>query len=147
MNNIFDSDFQMRASVSDIRDQYESGELDDVEEDLEQFLEERNDDILDTMDTLEDKFPDKDINLVFATKVYILQIRSINPEYEIQKEMKTIEEEIRRKQKKSDKDLDRDEIVREWCDRYAPSWRDRHVMSVIYVFEQKKEKFLSILKE
>jgi hypothetical protein len=135
-----------QPSLEEIQEAYEEGDLDAVEEDLFSFLKNRRQEIHETRRDLEEKFPQKDINLTVATKTYIMQIRSINPEYEIQKEMEDIKREVKRQESLQDRDVERDEIVREWCDRYAPSWRDRHVMTIIYVFEQNKQRYLSVLK-
>jgi len=133
-------------SVDDIEQEYERGHLQEVEDDLSTFLEERRDKIFDFRDDLAGTFPDRNIDLGTAIKTYILQIRSINPEYEIRKEMKDIEREVQRRRSNQDGDVDREKVVQEWCDRFAPSWRDRHVMTVIYVFERNREKYLSIIR-
>ncbi len=136
----------LHPSVDDIEEEYEQGNLQEVEQDLSTFLDERRQKIFEIRKSLEDQFSNRHIDLAFAVKTYILQIRSINPEYEIRKEMKDIEREVQRRQSKHDEPVDREEVVQEWCDRYAPSWRDRHVMTVIYVFERNRDKYLSIIR-
>lgn len=136
-----------RISLDEIKEMYREGKLDDIREDLASFLEERAGQIRDLMERARDTFPEKDISLSFGVKMYIQQIRSINPENEIQQEMEEIKQEIREQKKKGDTEISRDEIIRQWCEIYAPSWRDNHVLSVIYVFEQEEERYLSLLKE
>ncbi len=140
-----DSD-PFQPSLDEIKEEYEAGKLDEVEQDLFSFLKNRRNEIHDTRRDLKQKFPEDDINLTVATKAYLMQIRSINPEYEIQKELEDIEREVKKQESLQDGNVDREEVFREWCDRYAPSWRDRHVMTIIYVFERNKQRYLSVLK-
>lgn len=132
------------TSVSEIKNRYEEGELDRVKEDLEMFLRNRKEPILSFQNTLEDQFPNREVDLEFAVKAYILKVRSINPEAEIKKEVKMIRSEVDRIQ--SQKDIPREEIVRKWCSKYASAWREQRVLSILYVFEQHKDHYLSALR-
>lgn len=134
------------VSVQEIRERYEEGELSDVEDELSDFLRREKSSIHSYQEKLEEKFSERSIDLKFTTKAYILEKRSINPQSEIQREIQLIQQEIDLLEQQNE-EVDRDEVVKKWCSKYASAWRERRVMSIIYVFEQDVERYLSILRD
>jgi len=39
-----------------------------------------------------------------------------------------------------------EDVARDWARLYSPSWRQHRILSIIYVFEQEKEKYLKLLE-
>jgi hypothetical protein len=135
------------TEAEELRSEYSAGKLDGIKRDLSSFLVNNREAIA--------KFKEEAAKMRrgivaddTAIKLFILQLRSINPTDEIKSQLKEVENEIwYSAEKQRDAQPDRIAVAREWCRRHAPGWRDHRVMAIIYVFDVNKEHYLRIFRD
>jgi hypothetical protein len=132
------------TELIELETDYKAGKYRSVEQELETFVRKHKRSILECQKSFSKRKP---ISLEQAIKLYILQIRSLNPSYEIRAQLEEIEREIWYRGEWSRHEVDRNEIAREWCRRHAPGWRDHNVLAVIFVFDKNKDRYLRIFND
>lgn len=133
------------SELDEIRENYEKGELNHIKKDLEHFLISHKDQILEHFEFLK-TFHTKEITIELAVKLYIIKERSINPRKEIEDQLHEIEREKWIRGVQLGKPPDPSEVATEWARKYSEGWRSHRVTTIIFVFEQEKERYLGIIK-
>jgi hypothetical protein len=132
--------------LKEIQQKYERGELDHIKKDLEKFIIAHKHEIKKYKEKLK-KYPSlASINDEIALKLYILQHRTINPPREMQEQLEEIKKETWIEGEKTKKTPDEEKVAIEWAKKYAPGWRCHRVTTIIFVFEQDKKRYLSLLE-
>lgn len=133
------------TEIDELERDYAAGRFAKILKDLEIFVRNNRDNIL--------KFKDRMAKLKGAVlqddlvlKMYIMQIRSINPSEEIRAQLGEIEREIWIRGETLGQAPDRKLVAREWCQRHAPGWRDHRVMEIIYVVDRNREALVRLLQ-
>lgn len=132
------------SELDDIRQQYESGQLDSIKLDLGHFICFHRVKILVYRDEQEVKgltLPDD-----AAIKFYLLRYRSINPQREIREQLEEIQKEKWIRGVLSGCAPDGQEVALEWARTHSAAWRQHRVTTIIYVFEQEKERYCAMLR-
>ncbi|HLY12112.1 MAG TPA: hypothetical protein VKW04_22615 [Planctomycetota bacterium] len=132
------------SELDDIRLQYESGELDSIKQDLGYFICLHRPKILAFRAEQEAKglsLPDD-----AAIKFYLLRYRSINPQREIREQLEEIQKEKWIRGVLSGCAPDAQQVALEWARTHSAAWRQHRVTTIVYVFEQEKERFCAMLR-
>lgn len=132
------------SEIDNIREQYESGKLDSIKEDLGLFICTHRDKILGYRAEQEGKgltLPDD-----AAIKFYILRYRSINPQREIKEQLEEIQKEKWIRGVLTGCAPDGQEVALEWARTHSAAWRQHRVTTIVYVFEQEKERYCAMLR-
>lgn len=132
------------SDIDDIRQQYESGKLDSIKEDLGLFICTHRTKILGYRAEQEEKgltLPDE-----AAIKFYITRYRSINPQREIKEQLEEIQKEKWIRGILTGRAPDGQEVALEWARTHSAAWRQHRVTTIIYVFEQEKERYCAMLR-
>jgi hypothetical protein len=132
------------SELDDIRQQYESGQLDSIKDDLGHFICLHRPRILKYRDEQEEKgltLPDD-----AAIKFYLLRYRSINPQREIREQLEEIQKEKWIRGVLSGCAPDAQEVALEWARTHSAAWRQHRVTTIVYVFEQEKERYCAMLR-
>lgn len=132
------------SELQDLEREYDSGKLGMIERDLESFILRNRQEILRFRDQLARK--NAAVTDEVACKLYILQIRTLNPVAEIRDQLKEIEVECWIRGEREGKPVSRDQVANEWCRRHAPGWRDHRVLAIVYCFERCKERLVPLLR-
>ena len=132
------------SEIEEIRRQYESGQLDSIKEDLGRFIVAHRSRILDYRAEQELKglqLPDD-----AAIKFYLLRYRSINPQREIREQLEEIQKEKWIRGIIQGRPPDEQAVALEWARTHSAAWREHRVTTIVYVFEQEKEKYCGLLR-
>ncbi|HVR86933.1 MAG TPA: hypothetical protein VMU54_21600 [Planctomycetota bacterium] len=132
------------SELDDIRKQYESGQLDSIKEDLKHFIFLHRTKILAYRAEQESKglsLPDD-----AAIKFYLLRYRSINPQREIREQLEEIQKEKWIRGVLTGCAPDAQQVALEWARTHSAAWRQHRVTTIVYVFEQEKERYCAILQ-
>jgi len=132
------------SELDDIRRQYESGQLDSIKEDLKHFICLHRQKILAYRAEQETKglsLPDD-----AAIKFYLLRYRSINPQREIREQLEEIQREKWIRGVLTGCAPDDQQVALEWARTHSAAWRQHRVTTIVYVFEQEKENYCSMLR-
>lgn len=132
------------SEIEEIRRQYESGELDSIKEDLGRFILAHRSRILDYRSEQEQKglaLPEE-----AAIKFYLLRYRSINPQREIREQLEEIQKEKWIRGIIQGCPPDEQSVALEWARTHSAAWREHRVTTIVYVFEQEKEKYCNLLR-
>lgn len=132
------------SELHELGREYGDGKLGTVERDLETFILRNRQEILRFRDQLARKNPG--VTDEVACKLYILQIRTLNPVAEIRDQLDEIKREIYYRGRDEQRPVLPDEVAREWCNRHAPGWRDHRVLAIVYCFERCKERLVPLLR-
>jgi len=132
------------SEIDEIRRKYESGQLDVIREDLERFLRAHREQILRFRDSRRTS-PSLGLSDELAVKLYILRQRSINPKREIEEQLQEIHREKWIRGIQMGQPPDAEQVASEWARLYSAGWRSHRVLSIVYVFEREKERFLRLL--
>ncbi len=132
------------SELHELGREYGAGNLGTVERDLESFILRNRQEILRFRDQLARKSPA--VTDEVACKLYILQIRTLNPVAEIRDQLREIEAECWIRGQQAGAPISRDDVAREWCNRHAPGWRDHRVLAIVYCFERCKERLVPLLR-
>jgi hypothetical protein len=132
------------SDLDEIRRQYESGQLDSIKEDLARFICAYRSRIQEYRTEQERRglaLPDD-----AAIKFYLLRYRSINPQREIKEQLEEIQKEKWIRGVRQGCPPDDEEVAREWARTHSAAWREHRVTTIIYVFEQEKDRFCGMLR-
>lgn len=132
------------SELDDIRRQYESGLLDSIKDDLGHFIRLHKSKILAYREEQQGKgltLPDD-----AAIKFYLLRYRSINPQREIREQLEEIQKEKWIRGVLTGCAPDAQEVALEWARTHSAAWRQHRVTTIVYVFEQDKERFCAMLR-
>jgi hypothetical protein len=133
------------SEIEEVRQKYIRGELDHIRGDLERFISSHRFRIVQFRDQYNSRHPRRPLDDALAIKFYILRIRSINARQEIQDQLKEIEQERVTRSEKTGTEPDAHEVAMDWARLYSPAWRAHRVTAIIYVFEQDRERYASLL--
>ena len=133
------------SELDDIRQQYESGQLDSIKEDLKKFLCLHRTKIL----AYRDEQQGKGLNLPddAAIKFYLLRYRSINPGREIREQLEEIQKEKWIRGVQQGCAPDDDQVFFEWSRTHGAGWRAHRVTTIIYVFDREKQRYVDIFRK
>ncbi len=134
------------SELDEIKTQYERGELDFIKKDLQHFIIYHKTKILEYKKFLRSRYSDNEIQDDLAIKLFILKERSINPRAEITDQIKEIEKEKWIRGVKTGNSPDPIQVATEWARLYSEGWRSHRLTSIIFVFEQEKDKYASLLQ-
>ena len=132
------------SEIDDIRKQYDTGQLDSIREDLGHFICAHRAKIQEYREQQEGKglsLPDD-----AAIKFYLLRYRSINPQREIREQLEEIQKEKWIRGVRLGCPPDDEQVALEWARTHSAAWRENRVTTIVYVFEQEKERFCAMLR-
>jgi hypothetical protein len=132
------------SEIEEIRRQYESGQLDSIKEDLSRFICAHRPRILEYRAVQEQKglsLPDDAL-----IKFYLLRYRSINPQREIREQLEEIQKEKWIRGIRQGCPPDEEEVALEWARVHSAAWREHRVTTIVYVFEQEKDRYCAMLR-
>jgi hypothetical protein len=132
------------SDLDEIRRQYESGQLDSIKEDLARFICAHRARIQEYRAEQERRgmaLPDD-----ASIKFYLLRYRSINPQREIKEQLEEIQKEKWIRGVRQGCPPDAEEVAIEWARTHSAAWREHRVTTIIYVFEQEKDRFCAMLR-
>ena len=132
------------SELDDIRRQYESGQLDSIKEDLGRFICAHRARIFDYRAEQERK--GLSLNDEATIKFYLLRYRSINPGREIREQLEEIQREKWIRGVRLGCPPDDEQVAMEWARTHSAAWREHRVTTIVYVFEQEKERFCAMLR-
>ena len=132
------------SELDDIRRQYESGQLDSIKEDLGRFICAHRTRIFDYRAEQERK--GLTLNEEATIKFYLLRYRSINPGREIREQLEEIQREKWIRGVRLGCPPDEQEVALEWARTHSAAWREHRVTTIIYVFEQEKDRYCGLLR-
>ena len=132
------------SELKELARDYDAGKFDGVRKDLEEFIRRHRADIVKMAADLR-KLPTVSAPEALAIKLFIQQIKSVNPTDEIKTQLQEIEREVWYRGEKAGQAVDKAEVAREWCSRHAPGWRDHRITAIVYVFERNTEEFVRLL--
>lgn len=132
------------SEIEEIRQKYDSGRMDEIRVDLDRFIRAHRREIL----CLRDANVAKNLPPLTdetAIKLFILRHRSINPRREIQEQLQEISREKWIRGVQLGCPPDPEEVASEWARKHSAGWRAHRVMSIVYVFEREKERYVRLL--
>ena len=132
------------SELDDIRRQYESGQLDSIKEDLGRFIVAHRPRIQAYRVELESK--GLSLTDEATIKFYLLRYRSINPGREIREQLEEIQKEKWIRGILTGCAPDGQAVAAEWARVHSAAWRQHRVTTIVYVFEQEKERFCAMLR-
>jgi hypothetical protein len=132
------------SEIDDIRKQYETGQLDSIKEDLGFFI------CAHKLRIQQYRAEQEAKGLVLpedaAIKFYLLRYRSINPKREIQEQLEEIQREKWIRGILTGCPPDGQEVAAEWARVHSAAWRQHRVTTIVYVFEQEKDRYCAMLR-
>jgi hypothetical protein len=132
------------SELDDIRRRYESGQLDSIKEDLARFIVAHRSRIQEYRVQQESK--GLSLTDEATVKFYLLRYRSINPGREIREQLEEIQKEKWIRGVRQGCPPDEQEVALEWARTHSAAWREHRVTTIIYVFEQEKERYCALLR-
>jgi len=132
------------SELENIRRQYQSGQLDSIKEDLARFICAHRTRICEYR--VEQERKGLTLNDDAAIKFYLLRYRSINPGREIREQLEEIQKEKWIRGVRLGCPPDEQEVALECARTHSAAWREHRVTTIIYVFEQEKDRYCSMLK-
>ena len=132
------------SELDEIRRRYESGQLDSIKEDLGRFIVAHRPRIQEYRVELESK--GLSLTDEATIKFYLLRYRSINPGREIREQLEEIQREKWIRGVRLGCPPDEQEVALEWARTHSAAWREHRVTTIIYVFEQEKDRFCGFLR-
>jgi len=132
------------SELEDIRRQYESGQLESIKEDLARFIVAHRPRIQEYRVELESK--GLSLTDEATIKFYLLRYRSINPGREIREQLEEIQREKWIRGVRQGCPPDEQEVALEWARTHSAAWREHRVTTIIYVFEQEKDRYCALLR-
>ena len=132
------------SELDDIRRQYDKGQLDSIKEDLGKFICAHRTRIQDYRVDQERK--GLTLTEEAAIKFYLLRYRSINPGREIKEQLEEIQREKWIRGVRLGCPPDDEQVAMEWARTHSAAWREHRVTTIVYVFEQEKERFCAMLR-
>ena len=132
------------SELEDIRRQYESGQLESIKEDLARFIVAHRPRIQEYRVELESK--GLSLTDEATIKFYLLRYRSINPGREIREQLEEIQKEKWIRGVRQGCPPDEQEVALEWARTHSAAWREHRVTTIIYVFEQEKDRYCALLR-
>ena len=132
------------SELDEIRRRYESGQLDSIKEDLARFIVAHRSRIQEYRVAQESK--GLSLTDEATVKFYLLRYRSINPGREIREQLEEIQKEKWIRGVRQGCPPDEQEVALEWARTHSAAWREHRVTTIIYVFEQEKERYCALLR-
>jgi hypothetical protein len=134
------------SEIEQIRQEYEEGKLEQIKKDLQEFILKHRQDIkaLRESKAISKRLGELPYDMII--KFLILKERSINPVQEIKEQLSEIEKEKWIRGIQLGYSPDPHQVALEWARLYSPGWRDHRVLSIIYVFEREKQRYLALLE-
>ena len=132
------------SEIDDIRRQYESGQLDSIKEDLGRFICAHRSRILDYR--AEQQLKGLTLSEESTIKFYLLRYRSISPGRELREQLEEIQKEKWIRGVRQGCPPDDQEVALEWARTHSAAWREHRVTTIVYVFEQEKDRYCSMLR-
>lgn len=136
----FRVDFHM-DELDKVKLSYANGEFEPILKQLEVFIESNKEKILRFKKQEEHNWK-RSLDLATATKLFILHVRSIDFNAEMQDQI----HEINKTLGCCGDDQNQNSKCIAWVQKFAPIWRAYRVLAIIYVFDQNREMLLSYLQ-
>ena len=132
-----------RTELEEIRDEYESGRLESIKQDLERFLLAHRKEIAECR-AKEDR-EGTPLPLVDSVKLFILRHRSINPQREIRDQLEEIQKEKWIRGVQTGCSPDPQQVTVEWAAAHSAAWRQHRLTTIVYVLERDPDRYLKLL--
>lgn len=124
--------------------EYEHGQLNDLDQALRKVLCARRQDIREFQDrqtSLLGQVVDDDL----AIRLYLLEKQAVDLRLEVQAQLSEIDKEKWYRREHGSGQSDR-EIVMEWIKEHAAGWRDYRTTAYIYVFDRNRDAYLACFR-
>lgn len=135
----------MTSEIEHIRRRYEAGDLDGIKQDLERFIASHRD-LIRRFQQERAQIGNTPVTDELAVKLFIIKHRSINPVAEIAEQLYEIEKEKWIQGVHLGRPPDAEEVAAEWSRLYSAAWRAHRVTTIIFVFEQDIDRYLTIYR-
>lgn len=132
------------SELDEIRRKYESGQLDEMREDLAKFLVAHRTRI--AAFRADEEARGVPLDDETAVKLYLVHLRSINPRREIQEQLEEIRKETWIRGINEGSAPDPEAVANDWARKYSAAWRSHRLTTIVYVFERDKERYLQLLR-
>jgi hypothetical protein len=134
------------TELDEIEEDYKAGRLDDIRRDLDAFIVAHRARIEAFRAEQQERgllaLPDD-----VAIKFYIIRQRSINPAREILDQVKEIEREKWIRGIETGCSPDPQEVCLDWARNHSAGWRAHRVTTIIYCFDQERDRFLRLFRD
>ena len=131
------------TELEEIREEYESGRLESIKQDLERFLLAHRSEI--AACRAKEAQEGTSIPLVDSVKLFILRHRSINPQREIRDQLEEIQKEKWIRGVRTGSSPDPQQVCVEWAAAHSAAWRQHRLTTIVYVLEREADRFLKLL--
>ena len=131
------------AELDEIRRDYEAGRLGAIQQDLERFLVAHRAEIVAAR--AEQERAGVAVPAGDAVKLFILRHRSIHAQHEIRDQLEEIQREKWIRGVQSGCSPDAQQVAAEWAQAHSAAWRQHRLTTIVYVFEQDKDRYLKLL--
>jgi hypothetical protein len=126
---------------------YAAGKYDHIKDDLEAFVRDHRSEIEHVRTEVLSRIMGEIAPPEVAIKWFILRQRSINPAGDIKEQLKEIKKEEWLRGVREGKAADPKKVASDWARLYSPGWRDHRVLTIVFVFDQNREHYLSIYRQ
>ena len=132
------------SELDEIRRKYDSGQLDEIREDLAKFLVAHRTRI--AAFRVDEEARGVPLDDETAVKLYLIHLRSINPRREIQEQLEEIRKETWIRGIQGGCAPDPETVANDWARKYSAAWRSHRLTTIVYVFEREKDRYLKLLQ-
>ncbi len=131
------------TELEEIRRQYEAGQLEAIQQDLERFITANRERIRAYRAQQEGR--GLGLSAETAVKFFILRSKSINPQKEIRDQLDEIQREKWIRGVREGSEPDPQTVAADWASRHSACWREHRVTTIVYVFEREKQRYCRML--
>jgi hypothetical protein len=152
----------MATFLKSLEDLWKSGQLKDLEQDLDCFIRSNLPDlrkairegksvgeVLARRRHRRGEISDRQF-VDFCVRSVLRRKGSCNPGRDIEEQRREIEKEVWYEGERQRRPLPadrREDIARKWAKHHAPNWREWRLFQMLYVWEQKADQYLTLLSE
>lgn len=135
--------------IAELENEYNAGKMEWIRAPLAQKIQKHSGMILDEAAKIKKRHPalNDDACLEIAVNHFFIQHKTVDPAQEIKHQLEEIKLEIYYRQTEAGRELDHEEIIKQWRRWHSEFWRDHNIMRIIYFFEKNKQTYLGILKQ
>jgi hypothetical protein len=131
------------TELDEIRLDYEAGRLESIKQDLERFLVAHRAEI--AACRAEQERAGAAMSDADAVKLFILRHRSIHAQHEIRDQLEEIQREKWIRGVQSGCAPDPQRVASEWAQAHSAAWRQHRLTTILYVFEQERDRYLGLI--
>ncbi|MEM4242591.1 MAG: hypothetical protein QXM31_01695 [Candidatus Woesearchaeota archaeon] len=135
--------------IGELEREYKAGDMEWIRKPLAEKIQKYSEMILGEAAKLKKKHPslNDDTCLEIAVNHFFIKHKTVDPAQEIKHQVEEIKLEIYYRQTDAGRELDHEEIIKQWRLWHSEFWRDHNIMRIIYFFEQNKQAYLDILRQ